>query len=116
MNNKLLSLLGLARRAGKLEAGYDAAVQAARGHKAKLMAAARDISDKTFKNLRYEAEREGIPAVRVPALMSELSKACGIRAGVAAVTDEGFAKAVLELTKDEEFDRTSNEEECTLWQ
>ena len=42
--DKLLSLLGLARRAGKIEPGFDAAVSAARGHKAALLLAARDIS------------------------------------------------------------------------
>ena len=55
--DKLLSLLGLARRAGKIEPGFDAAVSAARGHKAALLLAARDISEKTLKNLRYEGDR-----------------------------------------------------------
>ena len=75
--DKLLSLLGLARRAGKIEPGFDAAVSAARGHKAALLLAARDISEKTLKNLRYE----------------------GDRAGVLAITDTGFAKAVKELAE-----------------
>ena len=75
--DKLLSLLGLARRAGKIEPGFDAAVSAARGHKAALLLAARDISEKTLKNLRYE----------------------GDRAGVLAITDKGFAKAVKELAE-----------------
>ena len=59
--DKLLSLLGLARRAGKIEPGFDAAVSAARGHKAALLLAARDISEKTLKNLRYEGDRAGVP-------------------------------------------------------
>ena len=57
MVTKLLSMLGLARRAGKLESGFDAAVIAAREGKAALLLAARDISEKTFQNLRYEAEK-----------------------------------------------------------
>lgn len=95
MNDKELSLLGLARRAGKLEAGFDVCAAAARDGKAFLLLAARDVSDKTFKNLRYEAERAGINAVRLNAAMTETGRACGVRAGVLAVTDEGFAKAVL---------------------
>ena len=57
--------------------------------------AAGDVSEKTYKNLRYEAGRAGIQAVRIQAGMAELSKACGIKAGVVAVTDEGFAGALL---------------------
>ena len=80
--DKLLSLLGLARRAGKIEPGFDAAVSAARGHKAALLLAARDISEKTLKNLRYEGDRAGVPTLRV-----------------LAITDKGFAKAVKELAE-----------------
>lgn len=99
MEDKTLSLLGLARRAGKLEAGFDAAVSAARARKARLLLAARDISEKTFRNLRYEAERAGVPAVRLPFGMEETGRACGVRAGVLAVTDQGFSKAILNATE-----------------
>lgn len=95
MKDKALSLLGLIRRAGKLEAGFDASVSAAKGKKAHLLLAAADISEKTWKNLRYEGERAGVPAVRLEAPMEELSRACGVKAGVLAVTDHGFAKALL---------------------
>lgn len=93
--NKVLSLLGLARRAGRLEAGFDACQKAARTGKAALLAAASDISDKTYKNLCYEAQRAGIPAVRLQAPIEELGHACGVRAGVVAVNDKGFAGAVM---------------------
>ena len=93
--NKTLSLLGLARRAGRLEAGFDACQKAARAGKAALLAAAGDISDKTYKNLCYEAQRAGIPAVRLTASIQELGHACGVRAGIVAVNDKGFAGAVI---------------------
>lgn len=94
--NKLLSLLGLARRAGRLEAGFDACRAAAREGRAALLLAAEDISPKTYKNLQYEAERAGIPVARVPAGMVELGRACGVRAGILSVNDRGFARAVEE--------------------
>ena len=97
MADKVLSLLGLARRAGKVLGGFDLCAQAARDGKARLLLAAADISGKKNKNLRFEAERAKIPCVRVEAPMAELGKACGVRAGVLAVTDEGFSKALLEL-------------------
>ena len=96
MADKVLSLLGLARRAGKLEAGFDAAVSAARAKKARLLLAARDVSEKTVKNLKYEGDRAGIPTVSVNAGMEELGRACHVRAGVLAVTDQGFAAALVQ--------------------
>ncbi len=95
MADKLLSLLGLAKRAGKIEPGFDAA--AARSGKASLLLAARDISEKTVKNLRYEGDRAGVPTLRIQAGMEELGRACGMRAGVLAVTDKGFSGAVQKL-------------------
>ena len=97
MADKVLPLLGLCRRAGKLEGGFDMCALAARHGEAKLLLAAADISDKTYKNFRFEAERAGIPCARVEVPMTELGKACGLRAGVLAVTDQGFSKALLEL-------------------
>lgn len=93
--NKALNLLSMARRAGRIEPGYDASAKAARTGRAALLAAAADISEKTYKNLRYEADRAGVPAVRLPVDMERLGRACGVRAGVLAVTDPGFAQAVL---------------------
>ena len=97
MADKLLSLLGLAKRAGKLEPGFDGAVAAVRSGKASLLLAAGDISEKTVKNLRYEGDRAGVPTLRIQAGMEEVGRACGVRAGVLAVTDKGFSKAVQNL-------------------
>lgn len=96
MADKTLSLLGLARRAGKVLGGFDLCAGAARDGQARLLLAAEDISDKTYKNLCYEAKRAGVPCARVRAPIAELGKACGLRAGVLAVTDEGFSQALLE--------------------
>lgn len=97
MTDKVLSLLGLARRAGKLEAGFDAVKSAIREGKACLVAAAEDISEKTFENLEYEARKAKIPAVRISANIAETGRACGVKAGVLAVTDQGFAKSLGKL-------------------
>lgn len=109
MDEKILSLLGLARRAGNLDAGFDLCVERVRGGYAKLVLAAADISEKTFRNLEFEARRKAIPAVRLRSDMEALGKSCGIKAGVAVVTDEGFAGAVLNLISQ----RGSLKEECT---
>ena len=53
----------------------------------------------TLKNLRYEGDRAGVPTLRGNFGMEELGRACGMRAGVLAITDKGFAKAVKELAE-----------------
>ena len=97
--DKLLSMLGLARRGGKLAVGYDTVVETVREGEAKLLLAARDVSAKTYKNLMYEATRKNVPCVRIDADMIELGHACKIRAGVLAIIDEGFANALLKVTQ-----------------
>lgn len=53
MNDKLLSLLGLARRGGKLSSGFDAVSNSIKRRKARLVLIASDISQKTQKELVY---------------------------------------------------------------
>lgn len=95
--NKLLSMLGLARRAGKLVCGFDASVEAAVNAEAKGMIAAVDISEKTYKNLKFEADKAGIPCIRMAETSFEASAATGRKAGVFAVCDEGFFRAMKDI-------------------
>ena len=55
--NRALSALGLARRAGKLNWGFDTAVEAMRSGACGVVILAADLSDKTKKNVRFEAEK-----------------------------------------------------------
>lgn len=99
--NKLLSMLGLARRAGKLVCGYDASVEAAAAGEAKGLIAAIDISDKTFKNLKFEADKHGLPCLRMVETTFEASAATGRKAGVFAVCDEGFFGAIKDIIENQ---------------
>ena len=106
--NRVLNLLSMARRAGRVEPGFDASVAAAKTGKAALLLAAEDISEKAYKNLRFEAERAGIPAARLKTGIDALGRACGVRAGVLAVTDQGFARAVLAELEKTEIEKEDN--------
>ena len=104
MQDKLLSMLGMAKKAGKLTEGYDLTAEALHSGKASLAVAAEDVSEKTFKNLKYEADKAGIPVARLQISMKELGAACKTRAGVMALSDKGFAQAVLkQLEKENAF-------------
>ena len=99
MNDKLLSLLGMCRRAGKLEIGFAKSVEAILNGKACLVLVAQDIAQRTEKEVRFKS-RERVPVVRIPRSLEEVSHAIGVSAGTIALTDEGFAKQALHLIDD----------------
>jgi ribosomal protein L7Ae-like RNA K-turn-binding protein len=99
MNDKILNLMGIARRAGRLSLGNDAAVEALRKGNAKLVILASDLSPRTAGGIRFAAREEEIVTVKIKETMDEISMALGKRTGVVAVNDAGFAKKMLTLIK-----------------
>lgn len=100
-DNRLLNLLGIARRAGKLELGGEAVKQAVRRHRAKLVLLSADLSRRTAEGIHAEAEKAGVQTAEIHAKMDEVEAALGKRAGVIAVNDTGFAKTLLKLGAEE---------------
>lgn len=87
-----LSLLGMARRAGRVAIGLDASVRALRRGRARLVVLATDLSPGTAgKVLR---ETGDVPVIR-PGRKDAMGRAIGrLEAGVLAITDDGFSKAL----------------------
>jgi ribosomal protein L7Ae-like RNA K-turn-binding protein len=101
MSNSLLQLLGLARRAGKLALGGEAAGEAVRGERAGLVLLASDLAPRTARDVSAAAEQSGAKAVTIRPTMDEIARALGKRSGVIAVTDQGFARKLLALSTEE---------------
>ncbi len=102
MKEKFLLMLGLCRRAGKLTWGYDQVIEAVKEGKAVGIIVACDISDKTFKNIKFETDKKELDILRTEIPQEELSFYAGVRAGVYAVNDSGFFKRLCELNVDEQ--------------
>lgn len=98
-NPKLLSLLGMCRRAGRLSCGHDAAIGSVRSKSAKLCLLSSDSSQRLRKEIEREAsfEGRGIPVKLMLSTMEEIGKATGLKSAVVSVNDEGFAKTMLGL-------------------
>lgn len=95
MTANALGLLGLARKAGKLEIGEEPVGAACRGHKARLVLLASDAAENTADRARRVAGPVNV--VSVPFSKEELGAALGRKTcAVLAVTDGGFAKAFLQ--------------------
>ncbi|QAT51139.1 50S ribosomal protein L7ae [Caproiciproducens sp. NJN-50] len=101
MNRRLLSLLGIARKAGKLSLGSDAACEAALGGGCPLVLLASDLSPRTARAVSEAAARGKAETAVLRANMDEIGCAIGKRTGVLAVNDIGFAKKLLALNAED---------------
>lgn len=104
MQNKFLSALGLARRAGKAVCGTDAVKDSVRKKRALLIVLACDVSQNTKKQINDTASYYGTQLLEVPYTMSELSDALGKLYSVAcvAITDIGLKTLVINSLKHQE--------------
>ena len=97
MNDPVLRMLGLARRAGKLAFGDELVREACMEKKARCVMAASDAGESTAKKAAFYAERANVPFLVLPADKQTLGAAIG-KGGcaVCAVTDIGLASAAVQ--------------------
>ena len=92
--SSILSILGLAQRAGKLVSGEDAVEAAIRRGKVHLLIIADDASKNTQKKFQNMAEYRQMD-VAVWGEKEQLGMAIGkARRAIIGVTDRGFAKTI----------------------
>lgn len=98
-NPKLLSLLGMCRRAKLLSCGHESSIGSIRSKSARLCLLSSDSSDRLRKEMEREASFDGrnIPVMVLFSTMAEIGKATGLKSAVITVNDEGFAKSMLGL-------------------
>lgn len=90
-----LDLLGMARKAGRLEVGEEPVGAAARAGKAKLLLLACDAAENTVRRANHFAEAGHVTALTVPYTKGELGAAVGRGScAMLALTDAGFAASL----------------------
>ena len=93
--NKVLGLLGLAKKAGKLEVGEEPTGAAARAKDARLLLIASDAAENSYRRLKHFADAGACLYAKLPCTKDELGSALGrTSCAMVAVTDVGFAEAV----------------------
>ncbi|WP_371371216.1 L7Ae/L30e/S12e/Gadd45 family ribosomal protein [Sporomusa aerivorans] len=92
---KVMSVLGLAQKAGKIVSGDFAVQGALKSGKAKVLIIAKDASDATKKEYQYQADSREI-ATYYALSKEQMGGAIGkaLRAAV-AITDNGFVKPLV---------------------
>lgn len=98
MRERLLGLLSICRKAGKLSLGFDPVKRAVLGKNACLVLAASDMSVKTVSEMRYLCGVLGVEFREIPVTINEIWFSVSKKAGLAAVSDAGLAGSILKLT------------------
>jgi len=99
----------MAKKAGRLAVGSEAAANAARRGEAKLIITANDASDAAIRRAKSNADSNGVKYLPVPFTMFELGTTAGRGSpGTIAFLDkglaEGFSKRVAETQSAKESD------------
>ena len=106
MEQKMLSLLGIARRSGRVSLGADAAKEALAKHRSRLLLLAADVSERSEKAMKTAADGTGVPVLRTMVPMDRLGAAVGKPGtGILSVNDIGFAEKIQTLL-------VNGQEEC----
>ncbi len=96
MNNKILTLLGFAAKAGKLSYGFDAVKTALAQSKSKIVLIANDVSPKTQKEITFFANKYKTEVLVLGNYeMETLSHAVGRKCGIVSVNDSSFTDGLL---------------------
>lgn len=95
---KILNLLGLAMRAGKLITGEELTIQDVRRGKTKFVFVAADASENTQKKISDKCIYYKVP-MNKGLTHEELSASIGKTRMIVGVNDSGFAKKFQELIK-----------------
>ena len=106
MDNGLTGLIGLARKAGKVEVGDEPVSIAARTHKARLILLSSDAAGNTLRHGEGLGEMGNCPVLTVPLTKAELGGAVGRGScAILALTDVGFAAAVTKKLAQQDPER-----------
>lgn len=93
-NGDKSGLLSVCRKAGKLVCGMDIAKSACESGKAAAVFAARDVSPRSLKEIRFCCVKNSVKIYRLSMTIEQIANAVGKAAGILAVTDKGFAEAL----------------------
>ena len=97
---KLLGMIGLAKRAGKVSTGTFICEKTIKSKTAKLVILASDASDNTKKTIKDACRHYGVKLIECSD-MSELGHIVGASAdrAVVSINDNNFAKAISDIYK-----------------
>jgi len=107
--DRCLALLGMAKKAGLLAVGGEAASNAARRGEAILIITASDASEGSVRRAKANAESNGAAHIAVPFTMFELGTTAGRGSpGTIAFLDKGLADGFINKLEKTETDNKAD--------
>lgn len=103
MINKIYGLLGLCARAGNIVSGMDAVSDEIKRNKVKLLIIAEDASEKTISNIKFLADKKGIPIIIIGTI-DENSKSIGKEnRAIIGIKDKNISDGIKKIYGGEAF-------------
>jgi len=97
LDNKILTLLGFASKAGKLTFGAALSTEALNTKKARLVIVSSDVSEKSKKEICFYASKAQVNCIILENVTTNiLSNAVGRNCGILSINDSSFASAITE--------------------
>ena len=117
LNDKVLSLIGLSRKAGKLVLGTDAVTEKISNGLVEVVLVSSDLSERSFGNIEKISHEKGIEVLKSNCSMDDISNILKKRVGIIGIADKGFARVFKNVLKPENREKSDqvykvkNEEE-----
>ena len=97
MNDRVLSLLGLIRRANRMSYGYDSTLKSVKEKKAYLVLFSCDVSKHTENDVKKIAEDSKVRCITTQYTKEEFQSCLGKYTAVLCINDEGFSQKLISL-------------------
>ncbi len=99
-SRKVLGMLGISAKAGKIVCGTDATIEDIERHRVKLVIVANDASEKTKKNMRYICDKNKVIMLEFGNI-EEISKTIGKNnKAIIGIKSKSLSKEIEKLIKE----------------
>lgn len=99
-NRKILGMLGISAKAGKVVCGTEATLDDIERKKVKIVIVANNASEKTKKNIKFVCDKKNIEILEFGSI-DEISKAIGKNnKAIIGIKDKNLAEQIVKLIKE----------------
>jgi ribosomal protein L7Ae-like RNA K-turn-binding protein len=100
INKRILGMLGLSSKAGKIVCGTDATIGEIERHKVTLIIVAEDASEKTKKNIKFICEKNNVKIIEFGKI-DEISKVIGKNnKAIIGIKSKSLSDGILKLVEE----------------
>ena len=99
MSDRLLSFLGICKKAGKLYMGFDLAVENIEKGKAKIILIASDLSEKTRRKIISRCTIHNIDYIEINSSIEDIYDCLGKGSGIISILDLNCSEKIRSLLK-----------------